>query len=95
MLGRIFENSSITLQEMRILRREVREDFREIRRDLRSQDRRLARMESKGGSDALKIEKWILRTLTIGIPALTLMLTGDAKTTVDLFKALLRLHGGS
>ena len=90
MLGRIFENSSITLQEMRILRREVREDFREIRRDLRSQDRRLAHMESKGGSDALKIEKWILRSLTIGIPLLTLMLTGDAKTAVDLLKALLK-----
>jgi hypothetical protein len=95
MLGRIYEISSTIPQEIREGRREAREDAREIRRILRSQDRRLARMESKGGSDALKIEKWILRTLTIGIPALTLLLTGDAKTTVDLFKALLRLHGGS
>jgi hypothetical protein len=60
MLGRIYEISSAIPQEIREGRREAREDAREIRRILRSQDRRLARMESKGGSDALKIEKWIL-----------------------------------
>jgi hypothetical protein len=90
MLGRIFENSSITLQEMRILRREVREDFREIRRDIQSLNRRVAKMKTGGGSDIPWQEKWLHRTLQIAAPLGTLYVTGSLEQALKVALQFIR-----